>query len=146
MRQEVVGAWKRLGDMLRWENIRRRAFQSYARALYAEIIPPGEEARWYACSPSPIRYMSSRRQDRLKPCANRGFAIIFIIFGRLVVGLVADLTGNIRYTFLFLVLMPRCSLGLTSNVGGLMHARGHHHMGMTETRWKWTLLLINGYR
>jgi MFS transporter, UMF1 family len=22
-------------------------FQSYARALYAEIIPPGEEARWY---------------------------------------------------------------------------------------------------
>jgi UMF1 family MFS transporter len=23
------------------------AFQSYARALYAEIIPPGEEARWY---------------------------------------------------------------------------------------------------
>lgn len=22
------------------------AFQSYARALYAEIIPPGEEARW----------------------------------------------------------------------------------------------------
>ena len=23
------------------------AFQSYARVLYAEIIPPGEEARWY---------------------------------------------------------------------------------------------------
>lgn len=23
------------------------AFQSYARALYAEIIPSGEEARWY---------------------------------------------------------------------------------------------------
>lgn len=23
------------------------AFQSYARAIYAEIIPPGEEARWY---------------------------------------------------------------------------------------------------
>jgi MFS transporter, UMF1 family len=23
------------------------AFQSYVRALYAEIIPPGEEARWY---------------------------------------------------------------------------------------------------
>jgi UMF1 family MFS transporter len=23
------------------------AFQSYARALYAEVIPPGEEARWY---------------------------------------------------------------------------------------------------
>lgn len=22
------------------------AFQSYARALYAELIPPGEEARW----------------------------------------------------------------------------------------------------
>ena len=24
------------------------AFQGYARALYAEVIPPGEEARWYA--------------------------------------------------------------------------------------------------
>ena len=24
-----------------------RAFQSYARASYAELIPPGEEARWY---------------------------------------------------------------------------------------------------
>ena len=24
------------------------AFQSYARAFYAELIPPGEEARWYA--------------------------------------------------------------------------------------------------
>jgi UMF1 family MFS transporter len=23
------------------------SFQSYARALYAEMIPPGEEARWY---------------------------------------------------------------------------------------------------
>jgi UMF1 family MFS transporter len=27
------------------------AFQSYARALYAEIIPPGEEARWWAYFP-----------------------------------------------------------------------------------------------
>ena len=24
------------------------AFQGYARAFYAEFIPPGEEARWYA--------------------------------------------------------------------------------------------------
>ena len=23
------------------------AFQGYARAFYAEFIPPGEEARWY---------------------------------------------------------------------------------------------------
>lgn len=23
------------------------AFQGYARAFYAELIPPGEEARWY---------------------------------------------------------------------------------------------------
>jgi MFS-type transporter involved in bile tolerance (Atg22 family) len=23
------------------------AFQGYARALYAELLPPGEEARWY---------------------------------------------------------------------------------------------------
>jgi len=23
------------------------AFQGYARAFYAELLPPGEEARWY---------------------------------------------------------------------------------------------------
>ena len=23
------------------------AFQGYARAFYAELIPPGDEARWY---------------------------------------------------------------------------------------------------
>ena len=33
------------------------AFQGYARAVYAELLPPGEEARWYvflihACSMS----------------------------------------------------------------------------------------------
>lgn len=24
------------------------AFQSYSRAVFSELIPPGEEARWYA--------------------------------------------------------------------------------------------------
>ncbi|KAI0247007.1 autophagy-related protein 22-like protein [Lactifluus subvellereus] len=61
------------------------AFQSYARALYAEIIPPGEEARWYG----------------LFSITDKSSSFI----GPLVVGLVADLTGNIRYSFLFLVAM-----------------------------------------
>ncbi|KAI0300620.1 autophagy-related protein 22-like protein [Multifurca ochricompacta] len=61
------------------------AFQSYARALYAEIIPPGEEARWYG----------------LYSITDKSSSFI----GPLVVGLVADMTGNIRYAFLFLVFM-----------------------------------------
>ncbi|KAF8261609.1 autophagy-related protein 22-like protein [Lactarius quietus] len=51
------------------------AFQSYARALYAEIIPPGEEARWYG----------------LFTITDKSSSFI----GPLVVGVVADWTGNI---------------------------------------------------
>ena len=51
------------------------AFQSYARALYAEIIPPGEEARWYGlfsitdkvCVFLPVRWKSELSTDN-KPC------------------------------------------------------------------------------
>jgi UMF1 family MFS transporter len=42
------------------------AFQSYARALYAEIIPPGEEARWYGLfSITDKVSMFSHQHDRL---------------------------------------------------------------------------------
>ncbi|KAH9989266.1 vacuole effluxer Atg22 like-domain-containing protein [Russula vinacea] len=86
------------------------AFQSYARVLYPEIIPLGEEARWYG----------------LFCITDKSSSFI----GPLVVGLVADLTGNIRYAFLFVVIMlwadSQCSPKLTSNVGGLTHRLGHH--------------------
>ena len=78
------------------------AFQGYARAFYAEFIPPGEEARWYA----------------LFSITDKVCAVLFVggyeslisrksssFVGPLVVGLIADATGNIRYAFFFLVAM-----------------------------------------
>ncbi|KAI9068943.1 MFS general substrate transporter [Trametes sanguinea] len=61
------------------------AFQGYARAFYAEFIPPGEEARWYA----------------LFSITDKSSSFV----GPLIVGLIADTTGNIRYAFFFLVFM-----------------------------------------
>ncbi|KAG8944675.1 Autophagy protein 22 [Tulasnella sp. 424] len=61
------------------------AFQSYARSVFAELIPPGEEARWYGL------YSITDKSSSF--------------FGPLVVGLIADATGNIRYAFFFLFFM-----------------------------------------
>ncbi|KAG1743881.1 autophagy-related protein 22-like protein [Suillus lakei] len=61
------------------------AFQSYARAFYAELLPPGEEARWYG----------------LFSITDKSSSFV----GPLIVGLIADSTGNIRYAFFFLVFM-----------------------------------------
>ena len=61
------------------------AFQGYARAFYAELIPPGEEARWYG-----LFSITDKSSSFLGP---------------LVVGIIADLTGNIRYSFFFLIVM-----------------------------------------
>ncbi|KJA16601.1 hypothetical protein HYPSUDRAFT_47216 [Hypholoma sublateritium FD-334 SS-4] len=61
------------------------AFQGYARAFYAELLPPGEEARWYG----------------LFSITDKSSSFI----GPLVVGIISDLTGNIRYAFFFLVFM-----------------------------------------
>ncbi|KAF8966154.1 autophagy-type protein 22 [Flammula alnicola] len=61
------------------------AFQGYARAFYAELLPPGEEARWYG----------------LFSITDKSSSFI----GPLVVGIISDVTGNIRYAFFFLVFM-----------------------------------------
>ncbi|KAK0234560.1 autophagy-related protein 22-like protein [Armillaria nabsnona] len=61
------------------------AFQSYARAFYAELLPPGEEARWYG----------------LFSITDKSSSFV----GPLFVGIIADMTGNIRYAFFFLVFM-----------------------------------------
>ncbi|KAJ3730644.1 autophagy-related protein 22-like protein [Lentinula raphanica] len=63
------------------------AFNGYARAFYAEFLPPGEEARWYVYGLFSITDKSSS------------------FIGPLIVGLISDLTGNIRYAFFFLVVM-----------------------------------------
>jgi len=93
------------------------AFQSYARALYAEIIPPGEEARWYGLfSITDKVCVSSRQQDRLKYTLTGGLQQSSSFIGPLAVGLVADLTGNIRYAFLFIVFMLWAALPVLAGV------------------------------
>ncbi|KIP01454.1 hypothetical protein PHLGIDRAFT_32542 [Phlebiopsis gigantea 11061_1 CR5-6] len=61
------------------------AFQGYARAFYSELIPHGEEARWYA----------------LYSITDKSSSFV----GPLIVGIIADTTGNIRYAFFFLTFM-----------------------------------------
>ncbi|KAL1730204.1 autophagy-related protein 22-like protein [Schizophyllum commune] len=72
------------------------AFQSYARAFYAELLPPGEEARWYG----------------LFSITDKSSSFI----GPLVVGFIADVTGNIRYAFFFLIVMIWLALPILMTV------------------------------
>ncbi|KAA1470877.1 MFS general substrate transporter [Dentipellis sp. KUC8613] len=86
------------------------AFQSYARALYAELIPPGEEARWYG----------------LFSITDKSSSFV----GPLVVGLIADTTGNIRYAFFFLVVMIWLAVPILASVDverGRTDARGYSY-------------------
>ncbi|KAJ6524448.1 autophagy-related protein 22-like protein [Mycena vulgaris] len=82
------------------------AFQSYARAFYAELLPPGEEARWYG----------------LFSITDKSSSFI----GPLIVGLISDTTGNIRYAFFFLVFMIWSAVPVLMSVdveGGRKDAR-----------------------
>ncbi|EJD38369.1 hypothetical protein AURDEDRAFT_72243 [Auricularia subglabra TFB-10046 SS5] len=72
------------------------AFQSYARAVYAELIPRGEEARWFS-----LYSITDKSSSFLGP---------------LCVGVIADATGNIRYAFFFLVFMMWASMPLLLTV------------------------------
>ena len=65
--------------------------------------------------PSRIRYVLvfARRQE---PSIDRGLYPSSSFIGPLVVGLVADLTGNIRYAFLFLVIMLWAALPVLAGV------------------------------
>ncbi|KAJ7911604.1 autophagy-related protein 22-like protein [Mycena leptocephala] len=65
------------------------AFQSYARAFYAELLPPGEEARWYGL------YSITDKASSFFP-----FELFYRPLDR---GLISDTTGNIRYAFFFCV-------------------------------------------
>lgn len=91
------------------------AFQGYARAFFAELIPAGEEARWFALFSitDKVRFPRLVSAPQLTSTQSSSF------LGPLVVGLIADFTGNIRYSFFFLVAMVWAAvpLLLVINVG-----------------------------
>lgn len=60
-------------------------FNSYARAVYAELVPPGHESSFFS----------------LFSLTDKSASFI----GPMVVGLISDKTGNIRLGFLFLTAM-----------------------------------------
>nr|ODN78246.1 UMF1 family MFS transporter [Cryptococcus depauperatus CBS 7841] len=60
-------------------------FLSYSRALYAELIPPRHESTFFA-----LFSFTDKSASFIGPAA---------------VGLISDLTGNIRYGFVFLLIM-----------------------------------------
>ncbi|KAA1074338.1 Autophagy protein 22 [Puccinia graminis f. sp. tritici] len=72
------------------------AFQSYARSVYSELIPPGHEAKWYAL------YSITDKSSSF--------------FGPLVVGLISDYTHNIRFGFLFILLVLVLSFPILNHV------------------------------
>ncbi|KIJ91754.1 hypothetical protein K443DRAFT_471088 [Laccaria amethystina LaAM-08-1] len=93
------------------------AFQGYARAFYAELLPPGEEARWYG-----LFSITDKSSSFLGP---------------LVVGLIADMTGNIRYAFFFLVVMIWLAVPVLMSVDvqrGREDARAYDYRGSREAR------------
>lgn len=79
------------------------AFQGYARAYYAKLLPPGEEARWYGLYSitDKVNKILFNKSDHILigSCKSSSF------IGPLVVGLISDITGNIRFSFFFLVFM-----------------------------------------
>ncbi|KAF5364724.1 hypothetical protein D9757_012496 [Collybiopsis confluens] len=72
------------------------AFQSYARSLYAGIVPPGEEARWFG-----LFSITDKSSSFLGP---------------LLVAIISDLTSNIRYSFFFLLVMFWLALPILGGV------------------------------
>jgi len=68
-----------------WFGMLYGPFNSYSRAVYAELIPPGHESSFFS----------------LYALTDKSASFV----GPLVVGLIADATGNLRYGFVFLLVM-----------------------------------------
>ncbi|WWC73003.1 uncharacterized protein I206_106967 [Kwoniella pini CBS 10737] len=68
-----------------WFGLVYGPFLSYSRAVYTELIPPGHESTFFS----------------LFAFTDKSASFI----GPAVVGLIADLTGNLRYGFIFLLIM-----------------------------------------
>ncbi|KAH9812929.1 autophagy-related protein 22-like protein [Melampsora americana] len=85
------------------------AFQSYARSLFAELIPPGQEAKWYSLFSITdksssffgpfIIFLNFISQFEL-------FLFVWFFFRTI------DLTHNIRYGFVFILIILLISLPL----------------------------------
>lgn len=70
---------------------------SYSRAVYAELIPPGHESTFFS-----LFSFTDKSASFIGPAA---------------VGLISDLTGNIRYGFLFLLVMLVVPIPVLGRVG-----------------------------
>ncbi|WWC63934.1 uncharacterized protein I303_106540 [Kwoniella dejecticola CBS 10117] len=68
-----------------WFGLVYGPFLSYSRAVYTELIPPGHESTFFSLFAFTDKTAS--------------------FVGPAVVGLIADLTGNLRYGFIFLLIM-----------------------------------------
>ncbi|KAI9636802.1 autophagy-related protein 22-like protein [Dioszegia hungarica] len=68
-----------------WFGMLYGPFNSYSRAVFAELIPPGHESSFFS-----LFALTDKSASFLGP---------------LIVGIIADLTGNIRLGFLFLLIM-----------------------------------------
>ncbi|CAH7689556.1 autophagy-related protein 22-like protein [Phakopsora pachyrhizi] len=72
------------------------AFQAYSRAVYSELIPIGQEAKWYAL------YSITDKSSSF--------------FGPFIVGLIIDFTHNIRYGFLFILIIMLVSIPILNSI------------------------------
>ena len=89
------------------------AFQSYSRSLFSFLIPPGEESRWYGLYSitGTYSYINGQRSVSFGLTgATTDKSSSFI--GPLMIGLISDVTGNIRYGFFFLAGMMYVALPL----------------------------------
>ena len=77
--------------------------------MFAELIPPGEEARWYGLFSITDKVRFSFRSCK-HPTHISQQSSSFL--GPLAVGIIADATNNIRYAFFFLVFMMWTSMPL----------------------------------
>ncbi|WVQ73604.1 hypothetical protein IAR50_003184 [Cryptococcus sp. DSM 104548] len=84
----AVGGLRTEGEMYVlaiWFGLVFGPFLSYSRAVYAELIPPGHESTFFS-----LFSFTDKSASFIGPAA---------------VGLISDLTGNIRWGFLFLLVM-----------------------------------------
>lgn len=96
-------------------------FQSYARTVYANFIPPRQEASFFALYSITDSALVSLRLNK-KVSLERWRAESASFLGPLVVGLIVDATGSARPSFFFLFLILALPILLLSR---LDHEKGH---------------------
>ena len=109
-----------------WTGFAYGAFQSYAQACYAELIPKGEEVWRYALFSvmDKVTCRSTAQADH--------HADVFLSAVELIFGLISDATGSICYTFFLLMIMVRLAVPILLSVNvdqGGTDARNYHAEG-----------------